>query len=330
MSADIKLQVAGREIREFISFRADSDLFQAADAFEASFSDAVTGAAPAPGQPVKLYVDNRLEFTGVLDAVDKNLDKSGVTVSVRGRDLMGILVDSCVETFTDVSAAESLTALARRLLAKAPFINRKDVTLSGKPQAASAIRVEPGQTIFDVLKSAAHARGLLFYSMPNGTFVFGKPKTTGTADFSISVSKARGSNILSGSVSDDISGRHSKVVVMGSENQKHIAATVSDSETPFYKPLVTQSSGDESAVSAAKYAQTMIDEARYSGFSLRYTVPGFGQNGKNYTPNSLCRVSDDALNVSGVFLVFGRTFSLDRDQGATTELRLSKPGVNPS
>jgi len=320
--------VAGREVTEFESFRADSDLFQAADAFEASFTASVPGIAP--GLPVKLYVDKRLEFTGVLDAVEKGLGKSGVTVTVRGRDLMGLLVDSCVETFADVPAGESLSALAARLIATIPFISRKAVAVIGAAPAVSAVRVEPGQTVFDVLKSAARARGLLFYSLPDGTFVFGRPKSTGKAGFSIVVDKAVGANVVSGSVSDDIGGRYSKVTVLGTQTQEHIAATALDATMPFYKPLVSQSPGDESAASAAKYAQSVIDDVRHAGFRLSYTLPGFGQNGRNWTPNELCKVSDNALDINGVFLVFGRTFSLDKQEGARTEVRLSRLVANPS
>lgn len=325
---EIRLQIGDCAVTEFENFRADSDLFQAADAFEAAFAAKVPGLAP--GLPVKLYVDKRLVFTGVLDAVEKTIGKSGLATAVRGRDLMGLLVDSCVESYADVPAGETLTALATRLLANVPFINRKAVMVEGATPASAAVRIEPGQSVFEVLKSAARARGLLFYSTENGTFVFGRPKSTGRAAFAITVEPGVGANVITGSYTDDISGRYSKVSVLGTQAREHVVASAVDADMPFYKPFVTNSPGDESAASAAKYAQSVLDDGRHSGFRLEYSLPGFGQNGKNWRANELVAVRDRAMEVEGVFLVFGRTFQLDKNEGARTEVRLSRLGVNPS
>jgi prophage tail gpP-like protein len=325
MSTDVSLRINGLEVTEFLDFRADADMFQAADAFSATFSADVPGLKP--GLPVTLYIAGRLEFTGLLDAVEKSLDKHGVTVSVRGRNLMGLLVDSSVEQFIDLPAAESLSAFTSRLLKPVPLINRKAVTVSGAAPATQSLRIEPGQSVFDALKSAARARNLLFYALPDGTFVFGRAKTTGAAAFSVTVSKTSGSNILTGSVVDDVTNRYSKVTAIGTDGKKHVSATALDSEITTYKPLVTQASGDETVVSCAKYAQALVNDARLAGFSLQYLAPAFAQNGQNWTINALCNVNDEALSVNGTFLIFGRTFILDRDQGARTELRMSKLGL---
>ena len=58
-------------------------------------------------------------------------------------------------------------------------------------------------------------------------------------------------------------------------------------------------------------------------------MPGHGQNGRNWAINAVCRVDDDALGVHGNYLIVGRTFALDRDKGATTEIKRSKLGDLP-
>jgi len=326
-----QLVIAGKKVDQFISFRAEADLFNAADAFDASFSGSLPGAAP--GMAVKLYINGVLELTGIADSIGRTVDKSSMVTSVRGRDLMGLLVDSCCEKFGDAAASETLQSLAGRLLVNVPFINRKNIiygkgtktaTSSGKKESNPvAQRIDPGKTIFDVLREAAASRGMLFWAMPDGTFVFGTPRTSGKAEFSITVGK--NTNAESGSVTSDISGRHSKIVVVDQNANGNALATVSDSSFPFAKPLVTSAASD--GVSPAKQAQLAMNQERLSGFSLSYTVPGHSQNGRNWAINSVCRVKDEALEINGDYLIAGRTFSLDKDKGATTELTLSLLGI---
>ena len=326
----IAMQVGSQQVTRFEEFRTDADIFHAAGSFSGKFTDTVQGLAP--GLPVKLFINGVLEFTGLIDSVERSLDKAGLITTVKARDLMGLLVDSAVEVFADIPAGESLSTLAARLLATVPIISRKAIVVQGGNPVPAAIKVEPGSSIFEVLKSAARARGLLFFGLPDGTFVFGMPLSAGTPQFTISAIKGVSSNYLEGSSSNDISRRYSKVVVMGIEENKHVAATVFDPTFPagLYKPIVVHSQGDEKTLSASAYGQATIQDSILSGFSLSYKVSGFtATGGQNYRINTMCAVNDNALQVKGRFLVFGRTFMLNKDDGAYTDLKLSKPGAIP-
>ena len=71
-------------------------------------------------------------------------------------------------------------------------------------------------TIFDVLSNYARSRGFMFFSLPNGTFVFGRPKTKGAAAFNIvSLKPGPQNNALTCEEVNDFSKRFSKVTVMG-------------------------------------------------------------------------------------------------------------------
>jgi len=54
---------------------------------------------------------------------------------------------------------------------------------------------------------------MLFFSMPDGTFVFGEPLTSGKAEYTL----IKGFNILEGERTRDISKRYKTVTVTGQQ-----------------------------------------------------------------------------------------------------------------
>ena len=216
----IALRLDGREVRNFLSYRADADLFVADDAFELTLARPETGIKP--GTRCELWVNDRLELTGIVDAVERSYHKDARRLIVRGRDLMGLLTDSCIEDGLDVQGY-SINALAEKLLAGVPFINRQSIVYGRENREAAVpahrlTRIEPGQTVFEALKDYALARGLLFYALPDGTFVFGQPAAKEPAAFQfVSRLDGRGNNVLEATLTEDISGRHSPVIVIGQQ-----------------------------------------------------------------------------------------------------------------
>lgn len=77
-----------------------------------------------------------------------------------------------------------------------------------------------------------------------------------------------------------------------------------------------------------KSCKQITGQALYcsNGFQLEYRVQGHSQNGRNWKINEICNVYDEIFNISGNFLIYKRTFELNKD-GAYTVLKLSYPGV---
>lgn len=346
MSDKISLQIGDRRIEKFVRYRIEADLYTAADAFSLEFGD--PGVEIDPGQLCRLYVNGRLELTGIIDRVEEGTDRSGNTLLVEGRDLMGLLVDSYVEEFPDLQDI-TLKALAEQLLKKVPFINRKEIAYQTGIAGAEAgqtggndllgiahdhAKVEPGQTIFEVLKDYARGRGAMFFSLPDGGLVFGRPKAKGKPLFRVAMRlDGAGNNAMSAKRIRDISRRYSKLVILGSRQGTdqldagniNVAAEVTDSDVPFHKPLVKCSSND--GQSPVQEARMLLEQQRAQGFQLVYRMARHSQNGRNYTINELCQVSDERRRISGIYLIYGRVFELSKDDGPTTELRLGLPGA---
>lgn len=266
MRDKVELRIGALRIDGFLSYRIEADLYTAADSFYLELANPETPIAT--GRQCELYINGTRELTGVVDKVMPSYDKTGVRLSVEGRDFGGLLVDSYCEEFITVQGM-TLSGLAERLLKNVPFINRKAITYqedirgnlkrkkgkkggtsflgildAGSPQ--SFAHIQPGQTIFEVLKTFAMSRGMMFFAMPDGSFVFGKPKDGGEPRFFLTTSRKhpQGNNVLHAVMTDDISRRYSKIIVAGQQqgtdsteaSAVNTKATVTDPTSPSTSP----------------------------------------------------------------------------------------------
>ncbi len=355
MADKVTLVVGERELSVWSSYKVTHDLYLGAGHFtlECGRIDwKIPDAALC-----KLYVNDQLELTGIVDRISASYDKKGEKLTIEGRDLMGLVVDSSCEEFFSV-AGMKLSELARRLLGKLFTFNRalvigddivgglkrkqkqgsKDCLFLGdKPQVITQLHV--GMTVFQVLRDYAMSRGLMFYCLPDGTFTFGKPKSLGGEVVRTLIHRLDGvgNNIISGEYERDSAKRYSSVRVMGMqqgqdemgmEPTKMInSTTLPDPTFPFHKALVVKNNNDYQ--STELHAQMLLERMRHEGLKLNYKVARHSQGGENWGINRLCRVRDQALNVGldGTYLIYGRTFSMSKSEGQITELRLGPPGV---
>lgn len=350
MSDVVYLLVNGKRIERFTSYDIDADMYVADDAFTLEL--ARPEVRIKTGMECSLYVNDTLELTGIIDKVVPSYDKSGRKLTVTGRDLMGWLVDAHAEEFITLQNYK-IKALTERMLRKAPkeFFKLSTVQYAEnvvgrlKSKAAKVAlfdtttplsQIEPGMTVFDVLSQYGKSKGMLFYALPDGTFVFGKPKESGAPAFSLTNrADGTGNNVLAGELSDDISKRYSQVTVVGqkqgqdlfSPSQNNVEATATDATFPFYKPFVLKDEygGDQ----PKQHARLALEKMRHDGFRLSYTVQGHSQGSKNWSINELCRVKDEDpdFSLDGEYLIYGRTFSKSKDKGTITKLRLGLPGM---
>jgi prophage tail gpP-like protein len=343
----LSLHLGGRRIDRFLSYRVDSDLYQAADAFSLETAD--PGMEINPGMPCELRVNGTLEMTGIIDKVAETGDKNGNSVSIEGRDLMGLLVDSYIEgEFADLQSV-TLQALAERLIKTIPYLNRKRLVYQAGLAGSAAERtteeafdlgqkthLDATRTVFETLREAAVSRGVMFFALPDGTMVFGRPKAGGAEDFRLlRLRSGQGNTILSGGRTRDISQRYSQITVLGQQqgsdaigaDEINTAATVNDPEMVIFKPGVFQNDNDTQ--SPAQHARMLLEKQRMASLQFSYRVQGHAQEGKNWRINRLCRVHDEILRpaANGIFLITGRSFELDKQSGRSTEVRLGLPGV---
>lgn len=342
------LKIGPHQISNFISYRIDSDLYKPAAAFRLELPP--TSLKISAGQLCELYINGSRELTGIADRVSKSVSKEGESLTIEGRDLMGLLIDSYCEKFDELRGI-TLKAVTEKLLAKIQHINTKNILyeknlvgkMKTKKKSTSPLsilnaiqdfpKIDVGMTVFEALKTISFSLGLLFYCLPDGTFVYGRPKAGGSATFKIQLLKnGSGNNAIRGEVTDDISQRYSHVYVVvqqqnwdGPSKPLNDKIPAIDRDFPFYKPFVTQYY--DNSMSASRYARVILEKMRRKGFHLLYEVARHGQNGINWKINELCEVNDEALDIRGTFLVYGRTFRMSKQNGPTTMIRLGLPGL---
>jgi len=352
MSDIVTLQIGNQRIENFTSYDIEADLYQAADTFKLELAN--PEAPVKAGMECKLFVNGQLELTGLIDKTQKKGDKNGRTLAVEGRDLMGLLVDSHAEQFVTVQG-KTVKQLAEMLLKTVPFIQRSRIVyqenvvgkLKGKKKTADSpltafmdtpqkfSQIEPGMTIFEVLAVYAASRGLMFFALPDGTLVFGRPRITGAPLFDV-INRLDGqdNNIETWDETDDISRRYSKITVVSQvqatddfgldAHKVNVKKSIADPNFPFYKPLVVKLNNDSQT--PALHARMLLEKQRHDGYSLAYTAPLHSQNGANWAINELCTVNDEVLDVKRTLLVFNRRFRKTK-QGSWTDIKLGPPGL---
>lgn len=358
MQDKVLLQIGGQKIENFFSYSIEADIYTADHAFNLELAKPETKIGA--GKLCELFVNGETELTGIIDKVTQGYDKSGVKLKVEGRDLCGLIVDSYCEEFIDVQGM-TVKALAQRLLKNVTYVNRKHIDYQdnlrgnlkrkkGKSsplalvdQAQTFSKIEPGQTIFEALKTFAMSRGMMFFAMPDGTLVFGKPLSGGQPSYHLITKKndPQGNNILEATFLQDISKRYSKIKIVGQQqgtdsltNQDgatgaaavNTMAIVTDPSFPegLKKPYVAVNNNDSR--SPKLQAQMLVEKMKFEGFQLQYKVRGHSQNGANYGINKMCHVTDEVLGLDENYLIYGRTFEKSK-QGVFTTLKVGLPGV---
>lgn len=358
-SDDVVLLVDNMRIKHFIRYDIACDILTPASAFSLELANPEINIRK--GTLCDLYVNGVKELAGVIDAVHRRIDKNGgATLSLEGRDYMGWLVDAhCEPPWEDISNIK-LKALTDKLLAKAPaFVKRLSVeyesNVAGKGSAKTSAsgmlamsdtaqkitRVEAGMTIFQVLNNYARSRGLLFYCQPDGRLVFRRPLTKGMPEYTLTMkTSGAGNNVIESDVREDISRQYSKYTVIGQQQDTDDAesatdintqASSTDADFPFYKPYVTTDNNDDQ--SPAKSARLLMEANRREGTQLTYTVGRHSQEGKNWAVNKMCHITDEkqSLNgstgIDGDYLIYGRTFWMDKESGPQTIVMMGLPGV---
>jgi len=341
------LIIGNQKITEFEAYNVEANLFNAENRFEVVLAN--TELRVSPGEPLKLYVNDQLETTGIIQSRSKSLSIGGKVVTLAGTDLMGLLSQHYVEEFITLENY-TLTQLATLLISKVPFINVGTDVIYGKGDRARAAeltateedytyqQIEPGDTVFDVLKKYATSRGYLFFSLPNGKIVFDQPVKAGPAVFSLVNRRGDArSNIINVDTLNDIEKRFSKVTVFAQSqmtdddldvDERNAYATVMDPTFPFYKPFFAEAIHD--GQNLAQYAALLMDRCKFDAFNLTVTTYGHSQNGKNFTVNAICHVDEEDEQINRDMLIYSRTFTMDKEQGAETVLMLSDLGVFPT
>ncbi len=349
---DIILHIDGKRCMAWDELTIDSDIGVPADAFSLKWfgdSKGILPTAIAEGKLCKVSISNdgsdEVVLVGILDSVNQSVGRGGINTSLSGRDLAGQLIDCSAPI--DSARNLSLSQIVKRYvtggdLASLPI----NVGTIAKDWLKGKTGVDQGESIWDIIASAAEASGQYVWMSADGELMIGNPfnvpqPATKPQLYLYSDDRRSQNNVLDVDYQADISNVYSSITVVGQNDKgKNFKAKVTDTTLPFKRSKIISSSRADNQKEAEQYAQKAMQDALLDAYELAVSVSGWttpsnspqssqqaggGQKGEAWKTGWQVSFDSDVLpRACGDWVIFGRTFELSRANGRTTELRLKR------
>lgn len=332
MGERVTLTVDGRDWGGWTGVEIARGIETAAGAFALELTERWPGEpqrrAIATGAVCTLAVGDTVVITGHVDDVGYGYGAASHTVTVRGRDRAGDLVDCSVvddpKSWRNRTVAQIAADLAR------PFGVAVTAALATDP--LREFTVQEGETAWEAIERACRLRGLLAISDGRGGLLL-----TRAGDGRVDTVLEQGANILAAVADHSLRDRHSHYLVKGQQpgsdwlSADEAAGPVggaSDPDVPRYRPLLIlgEDQGDRATLRDRARWEAAVRAGR--GQRARVTVQGWRQGGAVgplWQPNSLVRLVSDWLAIDRELLIAAVTLALSEQGGTTADLELARP-----
>ncbi|MFJ5319250.1 phage baseplate assembly protein [Pectobacterium versatile] len=358
-NAAVSVIINGKAHTDWSRYQIDSDFLIPADAWSVSLGlpDGKFPADVVRGAPVTVKVGSDTVMTGRIDSVQRSVARSGVTLSLSGRDSAAILVDCAAPILTarQVGLEDVVAQIVRPLGITKIRIEAESAIRSDK------ISAEPGERAWDMLLRACAGRGLWPWFAPDGTLVIGGPDYTKQPVASLVMRiDGTGNNVLSLSDASSIDKSFSELTVLAQSHahsasgsstaivdvtddtpinidtdtgtaetgQHGMRAVVKDPTVNYYRPQVLVVGDADNQEQINYRARKALADAKLNGYSLTAIVYGHRtSDGVLWEPGQRIHVTSEYHGIDAVFFLMGREFSGGRPGGTTTTLRLKEDGV---
>lgn len=325
---------------DWINYDVDSNLLTPADAWSLTMSFKAGRLPPVArsGQQAVLKMGSDIVMSGRIDDVKSRVARGAVTIGIKGRDMVGQLLDCSAPIFSEqnLGFSDVVAKLVR------PFGVTKIQVPADKP-LRDKIVIQPGEKAWDVLRHAAEAVGLWPWAEPDGTLVIGGPDYSAApvAMLIHRLDQPEQNNVLSLDVSESVARSYSQVTVLGQAHggghhrkASNIKGVYTDPSVTFYRPLVVVDHEIESAAMAKERAHKLASDARLERWTCEVSVrghrinsPGFTGHGKAWRAGARVHLVDETHGLDGIYYVIGRRFAGGWDRLRTTVLTLKEDGA---
>lgn len=340
----VKIVLADTELSTWIRYEIESDFLRPANAFSltASNREAELAGQVLPGDECKVIVDDTVQMAGYVDEVNYSVGEQGSMVEITGRDRFGQLMDNSAPLLS--LKKRTLKQICEQLTSNWIDSWESDITLS----QISRIKIEPGETIMNVISRLAKKEDALIWLDPDGTGHIGRPNYSQSPLYQLICRKksnpnSKRNNIISGSMRTSWTDRYSSITVHGTTGNtaanyatsSRYRGIATDDQIQQNRSLI-MSDGDIKNVAQAK-ARAELEVARreFDAITWDYTVRGHygelpdGKGGKKeslWEINTIVDVDDEFSETNAPCWVLRRRFRGD-DSGRYTDLELRAPDV---
>jgi prophage tail gpP-like protein len=212
-------------------------------------------------------------------------------------------------------------------------------------------KVDPGQTIASIFDKHTKRLGITWWMTAQGDIFFGKPNYAQEPSFNFAyytprtASAQRFNNVLSYSVRRSMGERYSEIAVKGQGRPSakggvfgssrattqgaKFDATAKDDELiarGIERKLIIADNDCVDRAMAQRRADFEMGMRRMKGLTIELTVPGFRQNDRLFTIDTLATLKIETLGIDGTFWIVQRRFTEKFDQ-RRTQLTLHQPKV---
>ena len=336
----IELQVEGKRYTQFSSAVVGLRLDALSNTFD--FQATSQDGNPLPfvgGESCKVIVDGEPVLSGFIEIVEVDYASDFHNISISGRDKTGDLLDSTLDSISDINAPITMKQLVERIISELGLDIEVIDNANPEPfnQAEDIASPEPGQNAFSFLEQYSRKRQVLLSSNGDGNIVI----TKSSGEFVNSPLRHKiGSdenNIISGSVSYDTTGRYNLYKFTSALNPiaLNFAGVVPISDVVDQKGQINDSGvragrqliliseeafSDSQNESRARW-EANIRKSRGRVYSV--VVDGFrGLAGSLWGTNTVVSVVDEFSGIDANMLINSVTFADNLDSGGTTTIGL--------
>lgn len=361
MSNNITLIVGGQQCSQWDDVSIDSDLLIPADAWSVTLFNPPADPLPSTvfkGAVVEITYNGQTILKGTIDRITDSVNRQGYRLSVSGRDVVGVLLDSSVPL--TVRQQVSLYDIVKQYVLPdlGGFLQDFLVVDQGVDFTIAKVAVEPSESIWDAIVKAAEAAGQYVWAESDGNIRVGNPfnKRQPKTPNLIMRRAGQNNNVLSVEYAEDITSQYSTVIVLGQDNSTQASFYATEDnlpdiytgqdltpskkdqpDTPEYTGKSTQklpylrrkivldplADNDDQAV---KRARKIMQDGNLSAFTLTIEVAGWTcAMGQIWTTGWTVNYQSDVTRkvANGAWVIMGRTLKLGRN-GKTTQLRLKR------
>lgn len=331
---EIVVEIDGKQHDNWKSYDIDSDFLIAADAFRFIIGtpSADTVIPDFTGKEAKVFINEQLIMTGIVDTTQHSINKSSRTFNLNGRDKASILVD-CSAPITNVKGLTLLDAVKK--IVEPLGIKKVELKAEDNP-TLDKVDIDIGETAWNAVKRCANSAGLHAWFDPKGVLI------VGGADYSTPpvatlccMKDGERNNFSSASLVFDVSQRFSEITFLaqrhgrsGDDNKNDLKWVYKDESMQTYKPKTVVVPDVEDLTALKKWAKKYIADSILEGFTLTITIPDHKtEDGTLWQPGQRVHIICEEYDIDAIFFLMGRRFMLSRANGTQTELRFKQDGI---
>jgi prophage tail gpP-like protein len=325
----VSLRIGGKLHSDWTHYEIDSDLQIPADAWQLELA-AQHGQVPKEvreGAAIEVCLGRDVILTGFIDDVEDEVAKDTFRLNLNGRDGASVLLDCSAPVFSQkqMTLAQIVGAIVKPLGISRIRIDAEESRIREK------VAINPGDTAWDALVSAAEANGLWPWFDPDGALVIGGPDYSKPPVASLILKKdGKGNNVERLRRARSSAERYSEVTVLGqshgtsSEAGKHaLKSTVKDTSLARYRPKITVDYDADNLSFARSRGRKILSDGFLKALTIVADVKGHRtSDGLLWMPGQRIHVLSEPQGIDGIFFLMGRRFTGGRGRATLTRLTL--------